>query len=229
MRLQWQIMISQRYQTFTEIAKSMTVAIRDPLTTLKTYSYHYNKRLDDKVFLEKFGHVLSKEIQKIQDLTDGLGKYSSPEPLLIQRTDIYFLMNEVLEGLNHQLNSKKISIHKNYDEKASFWLRVDPKQLQQVLTNIILRAFKAMSSGGKLSVRMEKKDNIFLIFIKDTGIAIPKDQLERIFDPFYRYQEENQGLELAIAFSIIENHGGKILVESSAQKGNEFIIQLPLQ
>jgi len=227
-RLRRQIMVSERYKTFSEISKSVTVAIRDPLTTLKTYSHFYQSKLDDRAFLEKFGTVLSKEIQKIQDLTDGLSKYSTPEPLSIERTEIYFLINQVLEGLKHQLSNQKINLQHYYDDKASFWLHVDPKQLQQVLTNIILNSFKTMPTGGQLWIGAEKNEETFSIFIKDTGTPIPKDQLDKVFDPFHRYHEENQGLDLAIAFSIIENHGGKILVESGKDSGNEFIIQLPI-
>ena len=110
----------------------------------------------------------------------------------------------------------------------SVWLHVDRKQLQQAITNIIRHALKTMPDGGRVSVGAEKRDENFMVLIKDTGPAIPKDQLEKIFDPFYRYNEENRGLELAIAFSIIESHGGKISVESAAGSGNEFIIQLPI-
>jgi len=227
-RLRRQLMISERYKTFSEIAKSVTFAIRDPLTTLKTYSYHFKNRMDDKSFLEKFEKVLSKEIQKIQDLTDGLGQYSSPEPLNIQRTEIYAVINTVLEGMQHQLTSQKINLQHYYNENESFWMLIDPKQIQQVVTNILLNSFKTMPNGGQLWVGAEKNDETFSILIKDTGSPIPKDQLEKVFDPFYRYQEENNGLNLAIAFSIIENHGGKIFVESHQDAGNEFTIQLPV-
>jgi len=228
-RLRRQIMVSERYKTFSEIAKSVTVAIRDPLTTLKTYSHFYHTKRNDPEFLDKFDLILAKEIQKIQDLTDGLSKYSSPEPLSIERAEIYSLINQILDGLQHQLSTQKISLNRYYDAKASCWLHVDPKQLQQVLTNIVLNSFKTMPDGGQLWIGAEKKDETFSIYVKDTGTPIPKDQLEKVFDPFYRYQEENKGLDLAIAFSIIENHGGKIFVEGGKDSGNEFIIQLPIR
>ena len=225
---QQQLMLSDRYKTFIEITKSVTTSIRDPLTTLKTYSYHFSKHYDDKVFLEKFNGVLAREVQKIQELTDGLSKYSSPEPIRLQRVQVYALLGEVLDTLAHTLNANRVALQRDFQELDSCWLHLDPKQMQQVVTNIVLRSLKTMPEGGQIFISTQKQESSFHIFFKDTGVPIPKEQLDRIFDPLYRYQEDNEGLDLATVFFIIENHGGKIIVESKKDSGNEFMVILPI-
>lgn len=226
-RLRQEIMVSERYKSFSEITRSVASAIRSPLTVLKTYSYYFQDRMDDREFLQKFSGVLRSEIQEMEDMTNELTQYSSPEPLVLERVNVKVLLDEVLKGLEPQLMERKIELQKNYAQAASFWFEVDPKQLRQALLNVIHHSFLSMPKGGELWISAEKTKNFFIISIKDNGIPIPRDQREKIFDPFYRYNEEDHGLKLAIAFSIIESHGGTITVGDLKEAGNQLLIHLP--
>src|SRR3990167_1961819 len=111
---------------------------------------------------------------------------------------------------------------------------VDPNQIQQVFTNIILNAEQAMSESpghGQLKVQTGiKKKNTIEISFSDDGPGIPKDVIGKVFDPFFTTKEPGKGtgLGLAVAYGIIKEHGGEIHVSSRVEKGTTFVIELPL-
>jgi len=107
---------------------------------------------------------------------------------------------------------------------------VDISQIQQVLFNIIRNACEAMPKGGELRVsttRLAGDNGRVRVEVEDTGRGIPKEHLQRIFDPFFSMQREGTGLGLAISRKIVENHGGRIEVKSKPGKGTRFAIVLP--
>ncbi|MCK5124699.1 MAG: response regulator [candidate division Zixibacteria bacterium] len=118
-------------------------------------------------------------------------------------------------------------------------VKIDQSQMSQVISNIIINADQAMPTGGRISVSAENiviENNSTLsldngsyikITIKDKGVGISKSDMDRIFDPFYTTKEDNNGMGLAIAYSIIKKHNGAIDVESQPAIGTTFFIYLP--
>ena len=116
---------------------------------------------------------------------------------------------------------------------------VDSSQIGQVLQNLYLNAIQAMPGGGTIEVAAENFDaaanetlpivagQYVKLAIRDHGVGIPKEQLKKIFDPYYTTKAEGQGLGLAIAFSIVNKHKGFIQVDSSPQTGTCFEVFLP--
>jgi signal transduction histidine kinase len=107
----------------------------------------------------------------------------------------------------------------------------DAGQIQQVVLVLLVNATEAMPHGGLLEVETEASNakGQALIRVRDTGSGIPPEVLSQIFDPFFTTKEDQQrtGLGLAVARSIVEQHGGEIAVESTPGKGTEFVVSLP--
>jgi signal transduction histidine kinase len=113
---------------------------------------------------------------------------------------------------------------------------IDPSSMEQAFLNIILNAQKAMPRGGTFTVSTvalpQRKDDgkevheVQIIF-EDTGVGLPGENLPKIFNPFFSTRSDGTGLGLAIAKNIVEQHGGKIEVESQVNVGTKFIITLP--
>lgn len=104
------------------------------------------------------------------------------------------------------------------------------RNLQQVFVNLFLNAIQAMPQGGVVEVRTTTTDNGWLrIDVSDTGVGIPADNLDRVFDPFFTTKDpgEGTGLGLSVSYAIIQEHGGRITVTSSENKGTKFSIFLP--
>jgi signal transduction histidine kinase len=105
----------------------------------------------------------------------------------------------------------------------------DPDQMRQVLLNLLRNAVHAMPDGGELVVSTETQDNIVTIEIRDTGVGISEDNLNKIFTAFFTTKPSGSGLGLTICSQIIHNHGGSIGVSSEEGKGSAFVISLPLR
>ncbi|MEZ4547905.1 MAG: ATP-binding protein [Thermodesulfobacteriota bacterium] len=114
-------------------------------------------------------------------------------------------------------------------------IMADPNQLWQVFINIILNAIQAMPKGGSLVVETSlgysdsgpaPSRNVCITF-EDTGVGIAKEDITRIFDPFFTKKDMGTGLGLSIAYKIIEKHSGRIIVSSEKEKGTVFTIELP--
>lgn len=128
-----------------------------------------------------------------------------------------------------------LNIQTDIHFEDSFSIEADPDQLLQALRIIIINSKEAMSEGGRLTlstldVLKDEKPHVKII-IKDTGIGIPKEDLDRIYDPYFstktKGSEKGSGLGLSICYSIIKRHGGLIFVESQVGIGTTFEILLP--
>jgi two-component system NtrC family sensor kinase len=108
-------------------------------------------------------------------------------------------------------------------------ITTDGNRLSQVIVNIVLNAADAMSGGGTLTIRSRVQNGSLAIDFEDTGIGIDKENLERIFEPFYSTKEDGTGLGLAVSYSIIRKLNGSLIAESEPSKGSRFVISLPLQ
>ena len=112
-------------------------------------------------------------------------------------------------------------------------IRVDAQQLQQVILNLVVNAFEAMPDGGELclGVRQEvsPQEGARLLFtLADTGMGIPEENLEAIFDPFYTTKPRGSGFGLALANTMVNQSKGNLTVASTPGKGSVFTLALPL-
>jgi two-component system NtrC family sensor kinase len=104
-------------------------------------------------------------------------------------------------------------------------------QLKQVFLNIILNALQAMPKGGELTVESGWDDpagEVYVVFA-DTGVGIPDDEMDLLFEPFFTTRPEGTGLGLTVSYSIVEQHGGRIKVESHVDVGSTFTVVLPIE
>jgi len=144
-------------------------------------------------------------------------------------------VNEILENLfkimQFQPKAKQVRLEKNLDENLAF-VRGSAGQLRQVFLNVILNALQAMPQGGRLTVTTNNRSDNNIrgveVTVNDTGKGIPKEDQKKIFQPFFTTKVEGTGLGLAITFGIIQDHNGRIEVDSEEGKGTTFSIFLPV-
>jgi signal transduction histidine kinase len=105
----------------------------------------------------------------------------------------------------------------------------DHVQMEQLFLNLVLNAIQAMPDGGKVTLRTRMNDGTVTAEVSDTGVGIPEDIRDRIFDPFFSTREFSQGtgLGLAVSYNIVSSHGGTIEFESQVGKGTTFRVILP--
>jgi two-component system NtrC family sensor kinase len=107
----------------------------------------------------------------------------------------------------------------------------NPRNIQQVFLNIMLNAIQAMPEGGKLMVRGSAEQGFLRVDVQDTGAGMAEEELAKVFDPFFTTKEPGTGtgLGLTVSYGIVEEHRGKITVESERGKGTTFSVYLPVK
>jgi len=178
---------------------------------------------------------IQKQIYKLERLVKDLLNYTKPVPANFLPADINELINKVLSFFVTQRGkSDDFKIEKKFAPLPK--TMIDPNSMEQAFLNIILNAQKAMPKGGNFTVSTAllpprkddgKENQEVQVIFEDTGVGISKENLPKVFNPFFSTRSDGTGLGLSITKNIVEQHGGKIEVESQVNMGTKFIITLP--
>src|SRR5262249_20803149 len=154
---------------------------------------------------------------------------------LKQDTDVVALVEDLLVLTEKDLSKHQIHVEKRFNGRPR--APMVPAQIEQVLLNLILNARQAMSQGGQLTIEVRANARLHVVEIRiaDKGCGIAADKLRKIFEPFYTTKQPDEhghggtGLGLSVCRQIIEQHNGRIRVESLVGKGSTFTVKLPCQ
>lgn len=226
-KLEEQALQTEKLRAVSVLAAGMAHEIKNPLTTLKTFTEFIPERQRDPAFLQKLHDVYTTEINRIQNIVKDLLDFAKPKPPQLKPVNLEFLIRSTLQLLSNDLLKQQVQWSLDCRHNGAP-LRADPDQLRQVLINLIQNAADAMPNGGRLSIATQSINSHIELTISDTGTGIPKDLLPKIFDPFVTTKENGNGLGLAMVHSIIRAHGGIIHADSSPGHGTTFIMSLPL-
>jgi two-component system NtrC family sensor kinase len=175
-------------------------------------------------------HIIERESKRCGDIMRNLLTFARQAPSHRESNDLNTLIGRAVVLVRHQAELLGIELRSRLGENLPpVWC--DAGQIQQVVLVLLVNATEAMPRGGVLEVatEMDPVAGEARIRVRDTGAGIPPDVLAQIFDPFFTTKEDQQrtGLGLAVARSIVEQHGGEIAVESTPGKGTEFVVALP--
>jgi two-component system, NtrC family, sensor kinase len=160
-------------------------------------------------------------------IVSSLKSFAGLDQATVDQVDIHEGLESTLTLLQHEQNGR-ITIYKDF--AAIPPIRCSPSQLNQAFMNVLLNAIQAIKGAGHILVKTSKQGKWAVIEFVDNGIGIAEDDIARIFDPGFTTKgvRVGTGLGLAIVHRIIEEHGGRIEVESEVGKGSTFRIFLPL-
>ena len=166
--------------------------------------------------------------ERVKKIVLDLRTFSRIDDLGLALADLHEGIESTLNLLGHQYGDR-ITLHRDYGPLPL--VECYPSQIHQVLMNLLQNAAQAIPYRGDVWIRTEALDEWVRIVIRDNGVGIAQEHLNRIFDPFFTTKDVGMGtgLGLSISYSIIEKHGGKIQVKSKIHEGTEFIIELPLR
>jgi len=228
--LEQRLIRSERLASIGELAGAMAHEIRNPLGSIYTaatlLSYDEGTVINtDHLALLK---VVKQEARRLNRILTDFLQFARPRHPNLMPCSINALCEETLEALRYDEAAKGKEIRKVLDPRLPP-LPVDADQMRQALWNIALNALQAMDAGGTLSLSSTLHDGEVRISIQDTGRGIPREEVGRIFEPFYSRKKDGLGLGLAIAHRVVEAHRGRIEVESEEGRGTRMTITLPLQ
>lgn len=225
-KLQRQVERNDKLASLGTMAAGIAHEIKNPMVSLKTFTQMMPKMFDNEEFRRKYNEIVPSQVERINDLMTALLHIGKPQKVQPAKMDINDAIREVLLLCESDRKNYDAEIIRDYE--GELFVFADRSQMIQVILNLVRNALQAMPKGGKLFVSTKLYDKDFVeIEIKDTGIGIPKENLARLFDPFFSTKEEGTGLGLSIVYKIIQEHNGRIEVESKIGEGTTFFIYLP--
>ncbi|MBF0410802.1 MAG: PAS domain S-box protein [Candidatus Riflebacteria bacterium] len=225
-KLEDQLKRADRLSALGVLAAGIAHEIRNPLTGIKMIVQLLSTEFTEGDPKCEPIKIIQTEIERLERIIVNLLDFAKPtKPHVLE-----FSLSEILKGclmlLQNQMNKMRLHLKTEYPDEIPS-LKGDPNQLKQVFLNILSNAIQASHSGGTLGIRVERSDNYVVTSITDTGIGIKSELLRAIFDPFITTKEDGTGLGLSVALRIVEEHGGRIDVESSPGVGSKFSVYLP--
>jgi PAS domain S-box-containing protein len=179
--------------------------------------------------LKQTADIIKTQAQRMRVIVDRLLSYSRKKAPRMDMVDVNDILKTIAPLIAYYPEFKKVI----WEEELGGELpkvKGDFNQLQELFLNLALNACQAMPQGGTITISSKYARSGFVeIIIRDTGVGIPKDNINKLFTPFFTTKDSGTGLGLAICHSIINSHGGKIEVESEINKGAIFKIKLPIK
>jgi signal transduction histidine kinase len=224
---------SEKLALVGKLAAGTSHSIRNPLTSVKMRLFSLSRSLElDSNQKEDFD-VISKEISHINTIVQNFLEFSRPPRLKLQSASPSDVVDQAIQLLQHRLASYEVFIKIQRKESLPL-VQLDPEQLKEVIINIIINACEAMGQGGAIIIHEkplieQKKFRSAVIRISDNGPGIPDAVQSKIMEPFFTTKEEGTGLGLSIAARIVQEHGGRLDIESKEGSGSTFIITLPAE
>ena len=216
----------EKWAAIGELSSSIAHEIRNPLASLKGSIELLKEDTVAENYKERLMEIALQEMDRLNRIITDFLTYSRPTPPELQKVDIHKLLDETLDLLeNVHQGDNVVSLRKTYTGPTE--VTVDPQKMRQVFWNLGINAIEAMPGGGTLTVSVEDSGNTVKIVFKDSGSGINEKDIEKIFYPFFTTKERGTGLGLAIAYRIVEEHEGRLTVNSSPGLGTTFEVILP--
>ena len=233
-QLRQQLLHAQKLSSVGALASSVAHEFNNILTTIINFAkLGMRPTGDDAGRIQALEKIL-KGGQRAATIVASMLGFARSTSTRREDTDVVALVEEVLILTEKDLSKHRVHVEKKYQGRPR--AHVVPAQIEQVLLNLIINARQAMPRGGqlKLDVRENAKTDMVEVRVTDTGVGIPPDRLRLIFEPFFTTKEPDEnghggtGLGLSVCRQIIDQHHGRIRVESVAGKGATFTVKLPI-
>lgn len=231
--LRQQLMRAQRLSSVGTLASSVAHEFNNILTTILNYSKLGLKPTATEAARLQALEKIHKASQRAATIVGSMLGFARNQATVRETTDLVGLVEDVLTLCEKDLSKHHVQVEKRFSGRPK--APVVRGQIEQILLNLIINARQAMPRGGRLTIDVRENPTTDLaeIHICDTGVGIPADQLRMIFDPFFTTKEPDDeghggnGLGLSVCRQIIEQHHGRIRVESVVGKGSRFTVKLP--
>jgi PAS domain S-box-containing protein len=231
---------SDRLAALGTLAAGLGHEIKNPLTSLLTFSRHLERKFNDPNFRERFSSVVPRELERINGIVERLLELARPSRMSFSLVRLPELIDRALELYADQLDDRRVEVVREYARDVPS-IQADKDALYRVFLNLMANALDAMPRGGRLTVRAGwagtgdpvpparwRPTSRVKVEVEDTGVGIEPSDNDRIFSPFYTTRDSGTGLGLALAHKIIQDHGGAISFQSAKGRGTTFTIVLSL-
>ena len=218
---------SDRLAALGQLSAGLAHELRNPLGTIKGSAEMLNRSLsaENEIAREVAGFIAS-EVDRTNSLITRFLDFARPLQLRLDTADLSHTLDRAVAAAGRE--APRVAIYKNYAPEIPPF-PFDAELLERVFFNLIVNAAQATEAGGAVTVKTRAANGIVEIAVIDRGSGIDPKNLDSIFNPFFTTKPDGVGLGLAIVSKIVDQHGGKITVESDPGKGSVFRVFLPME
>lgn len=228
-KLEDQLLHSERLAGVGELAAGIAHELRNPLSNISASVQFCRKKFELNEELKRHLSIILRNSENADSIINDLLDFAKPGDMSFEIGRMETVINRACELAKSRCVKQRVNLRKRV-QKGLPRKMFDKRRLEGVFLNFILNAVDAMPRGGNLvvSAHFDHHAKEIVVAFKDTGEGIPKDNIGRIFAPFFTTKSRGVGLGLSIAHSVITHHKGRIEVRSEAGKGTEVIVRLPV-
>lgn len=221
---------SEKLASLGRLASGIAHEINNPLTGVLSYSTVLYEEIQDPGYRADLKVIIDETI-RCRDIVKGILDFARETRIDKRPGSLNRIINELLMILEKHVNFQNIRIKKDLAENLPE-INIDVNQIKSVFNNLAVNAADAMHDGGDLAIRTryDEAAKKIVVTVSDTGTGIKKENLSKIYDPFFTTKETGKGtgLGLSVTYSIVQRHNGTIKVESTEGKGTTFTIEFPV-
>jgi two-component system, NtrC family, sensor kinase len=234
-QLETQLTQAEKLSSIGLLAAGVAHEVNTPLAVISSYTQMLSKHMRDDQRLAPVLEKITQQTFRASEIVNGLLNFSRTSGAEFTSVDLNQILRDTQVLLEHQFKTAQIRVETNF-HAALPSISGNQGKLQQVVLNLMLNAKDAMHGLPNSTLRLETEalDGRVLVRIQDTGAGIEREHLHRIYDPFFTTktkpepgQHKGTGLGLAVTYGIMQEHAGKIHVESEVGVGTVFILDFP--
>lgn len=220
-KMERELKIKDKMATLGEMATFVAHEIRNPLTAISGAAQLMK---EDQIGESELVDIIFKESRRLKDFLTEFLDTMKPYEKIRTRVDFAEIIRNSLSLLGH--SRKNIQIKGNFQD-ASAIVYGDERHLRTIFWNLVMNSLKAMPDGGVLEVDIQNRERDVKVYVRDSGIGMDNEELQRIFEPFYSNFGDGYGIGMSLVWKLVSEIEGKIDIESSKGKGTEVVITLP--
>jgi len=231
--LESQLSQSDKLSSIGLLAAGVAHEVNTPLAVISSYAQMLSKQLQGDATRTALLEKITRSTFRASEIVNNLLNFSRTSGTEFTEVDVNKIVSDTLALLEHQFKTSKIKVQDELTDHLPL-IQGNAGKLQQVFLNLFLNAKDAMPSGGNLRVATSNGNGVSIV-IADTGSGIAQEHIRRIYDPFFTTkttprdgQNRGTGLGLSVTYGIIQEHAGKIRVESQPGEGTTFYLDFPL-
>ena len=228
--IEGQLRKSEKLASAGELISSIAHEIKNPLTSIKGFADLLWQRIHDEEFVLKFANIVSREINRLNNIIERFLSFAKPQIGVLATIDLNAIIHEVSEVIAYSLKESDVSLVMNMKEDIIVY--GNRELLSQVFMNIVLNSIQALREikRKKKTIRIDEEivSGFAEIVIEDNGEGIKKEDLDKVFNPFYTTKSKGSGLGLSISHRIVTEHKGTLLIDSKEGEYTRLIIRLPV-
>lgn len=228
LQLKEQLNRAEKLSAMGEMVASISHEIRNPLGIIRSSAELLKKKVTQVDPANAMPDIIIEEATRLNGIITDFINFARPRHPKLSDCRVEDVIEKNLAFLAPQIEDKRYAIRKDYRHPLPDVL-ADAPMLHQSLLNLFINAMQAMPDGGEIGVRLYAENHALKLEIEDEGTGIPKDLIEKIWDPFFTTKDKGTGLGLGIVKNIIEAHGGSIGITNRDPRGARATVTLPLK